>query len=145
MSSIAQQLQNQNPFNTSTSRKPSILFTEEKAHQINDLQVFQLAVNGWIQLCRLDTRFVQFQQNIFLYEQNPKSFYQLEGLDLLDPDQRSSVASIIQQFLHLLQPYFTQNCALQCLEFLIRKFKYIFPLPFPIYSCFYSPFFCIHI
>ena len=71
MASLADQLKQiaaQNPFLTnlkSTKRRPSYLFTAEKAGDLDMDTVFAIGVNGFLELCQIDARFLPFEETLF--------------------------------------------------------------------------------
>ncbi|KAI9208838.1 uncharacterized protein BJ171DRAFT_626821 [Polychytrium aggregatum] len=114
---LKQQLQH-NRANVLPRTKPSLLFDQKQAGDIDRDSLFALGKNGLAELIRQDpARFESFDATLFSES--------LKNLDrtLQNKEDNAKLDDIIHTFLRSLSPYFLQQCALKALEWLLRRFR----------------------
>lgn len=111
--------------------RPSFLFDSKTAANTDNQTIYDLGLNGFAELKRMDERFGAFEETLFENTGNVHGFDRdgqtsavLEKLDL-------SIAS----FLKVLSPYFLLKPAHKVLEYLIRRYRVNDFNTEPILSC----------
>ena len=95
----------------------SLIFPRDVAVKQDWHTVFQICIEGFYELCQLDTRFRHFEQNLFSEESKD------QDRDKLSKSQNEQLDSVIEQCLLLLGPRLVLRPGVKCLEWLVRRFK----------------------
>ena len=100
-----------------SKKKPSLLFDNKEAADIDTDTIFSLGTNGLEELIRIDQSFSEFETSLF--QESCKDFERTIQMKevLEDVDEKLS------SFLRKLSPYFLLKPAQKCLEWLIRAFR----------------------
>lgn len=103
--------------------KASILFDKKDAAKIDLDSVYQLALGGLEVLKKQEPRLKPFEATLFspATKEFSRELQQKETNDRLDES--------INTVLSLLAPFFLEKHAQKVLEYLIRRYRYVFPLP----------------
>lgn len=131
MTSLQQQLRAlaQKAPRVSQLKRVSILFTEAEAQTLDVQAVFNIGTNGFMELCRIDERFTPFEQTLFSASSVSYNRQMHTG-----EDNRKLDLSI-ERFLVVVAPYLLLKPAHKALEYLVRRFSYVLPLPPLSLSC----------
>lgn len=98
----------------------SFLFDGKRAKQLTTEQIFAIAVSGMNELCALDTRFRPFVDSLFSTQALKTN------RELMQNEVNQELDQTLDRFLCLLSPYFLLRSAHKVIEFLIRKYRYVF-------------------
>ncbi|KAL6058638.1 snoRNA-binding rRNA-processing protein utp10 [Balamuthia mandrillaris] len=98
-------------------RRPSLLFDKKKAEELDNETIFNLGVNGLLELCRLDDSFSRFEKTLF--SNTTKNFARELQTEQVNKKLDTSLAA----FLRLLSPYFLLKPAHKALEWLLRRYR----------------------
>lgn len=104
--------------NQTTTRKPSLLFSEKEAADIDYDTVYEIGLKGITGLCELEPIFLKFHPSLF-DRLPPES----SDRSLKTADENKQLDQIIKSFLRLCQPFYLERCCQQALEWLIRAFR----------------------
>ena len=110
-----------NPLNLKQKKREhsqSLLFAHRVALQQDFKSIFAICRRGFDELCRLDERFERFSRSLFSDESLTQDRTQLEGTI-----ERRTFESI-ESFFVLVNSRVRTECALQSIEWLIRRFRY---------------------
>ena len=109
---------------TGVVKYASLLFTRQKAQDIDLGSLHYLAANGLASLKRLNSDFERFEDTLFVRELSPVRRGQMNEPELAKLDDQ------IEAFLILSAPYFLLKPTAKCLEYLIRRYSiHIFNVP----------------
>jgi len=100
-------------------RKPSLLFDKRKGESLDLETIFNIGVNGLLELRKHDERFGQFEDTLF--SSTAKSL--VREMQTKEVNEKLDVS--ILAFLRLLSPYLLLKPAHKVLEWLIRRFRYV--------------------
>ena len=133
MSSLAAQLAQHTSLNTSlladrSKRKPtaSYLFTGKSADEHDLEAIHALAVNSLISLASIEPKLSSRRFEDVLFSEGAKD----TDRTLLTPERVKEVDGSLEEFLALLGPYLMQPVVARILEWLVRRFRYVYHLYF---------------
>ena len=95
----------------------SLLFEQHDAGDVDSETVYNIGLNGFMELCQLDARFVPFEAALFGPSQG------VFDRNLMGVDTQSSLNDSIAAFLRTLGPYLLLKPAHKVLEHLIRRYS----------------------
>ncbi|KAL8793139.1 MAG: hypothetical protein Q9195_004251 [Heterodermia aff. obscurata] len=95
----------------------SLLFEPQIAATQDFDTLYQICYEGFIELCRLDSRFTNFSGSIFSEQSK------LEDRTLLTEAQNKRLDSILENFLGLVGSRLLLKPALQAVEWIVRRFR----------------------
>jgi U3 small nucleolar RNA-associated protein 10 len=102
--------------------KDSLLFSAVKAARLSYDDILIIGQDGLNELVSIDSRFSNFSSSLF----HAKNVQQ--NREQLSKKENEEIDEQIQQFCLLLGPYFMLKSAHKALEYLIRRYKYVFTL-----------------
>ena len=119
-SDLARQLERIAPPRAGVSEKkgrPSLLLSARVAADTARHEVLQLGQDGFRALCALEPRFASFEGPLF-------SEAALDcDREMLTHEAARALDATLRGFLEALSPFFERECALQALEWLVRRFE----------------------
>ncbi|RMD42965.1 hypothetical protein DV735_g2144, partial [Chaetothyriales sp. CBS 134920] len=95
----------------------SLIFPSEVAVKQDWDKLYQICVEGYYELCQLDSRLEDFERNLFS-EQSKE-----QDREQLNQSQNEALDTVITQCLQILQSKLMLRPAVRCLEWLIRRFR----------------------
>ncbi|RMZ89000.1 hypothetical protein DV736_g3773, partial [Chaetothyriales sp. CBS 134916] len=95
----------------------SLIFPHEVAVKQDWDKLYQICVEGYYELCQLDSRLEGFERNLFSEQSKDQDREQL------NQSQNEALDAVIAQCLQLLQSKLMLRPAVRCLEWLIRRFR----------------------
>ncbi|RMZ75435.1 hypothetical protein DV737_g5281, partial [Chaetothyriales sp. CBS 132003] len=95
----------------------SLIFPHEVAVKQDWDKLYQICVEGYYELCQLDSHLEDFERNLFS-EQSKE-----QDREQLNQSQNEALDAVIAQCLQLLQSKLMLRPAVRCLEWLIRRFR----------------------
>lgn len=98
------------------SSRPSLLFTLREAAALDLDDIFELGVNGLLELARSDERFLSFQDSLF----SPQA--RRTDREGQTPEENRTLNGRLADLLLLLSPHFMARAAHKVLEWLLRRF-----------------------
>lgn len=129
MSSLAAQLAQSASLNVAlladrSKRKPveSYLFTGREADQHDLDSIYALGTNAFLKLCSIDQRFKWFEHDLFSDR--------ARALDrtLLGQEENKTLSDLIGRLLGLLGPWILDAPAASVIEWLVRRFRWIYSM-----------------
>lgn len=102
------------------SHSKSLIFEPRVAAGQTFAGIFQICREGFDELCRLDSRFIPFGSTLFSDQSQEVNRTQLSSVDNAALDKR------IESFLHLSGSRLRLMPAVKAIEWLIRRFRYVF-------------------
>lgn len=96
----------------SSKLKPSLLFTEQEAADLDAQSILALGKHGLGQLQAMDSAFLAYEASLFASNTADRS--------LLSADENAELDQTIHSFIRLLGPHFLLPATAKCLEWLIR-------------------------
>lgn len=121
--SLSRQLANLavRPPGSVVAEKPSLLFPINEAKKVDDETIYNIAIEGFEELRKLDERFSPFSETLFSADsvKSNRESHNKEYNKVLD--------NHLSQYLRLVAPYFLLNPAHKTLEYLIRHYMYVLP------------------
>lgn len=109
---------------TSIHVRASLLFEKKDAAKIDLHSLYHLSLSGLEQLKKFDSRFKAFELTLF----SPASKEVSRELQTKEVNKRLDES--IEAFLLLLSPFFLHKSAHKVIEYLIRKYWYVFTFGF---------------
>lgn len=103
--------------NAKQDEKASFLFNSTESSKMRKDEIYLISLDGLSELITLDSRFSSFRDS--LYSSKSVQF----NRELQNQEINEKLDSTIEDFLHLLSPYYLLNPAHKALEFLIRVYK----------------------
>lgn len=102
----------------------SLIF-EKKISGSQDFDtIYQICIEGYQDLCRLDARFDNFQRSLF----SPQSRNQ--DRTQMTVDENAALDAVVEAFLGLVGGKLLLRPAVKAIEWLVRRFKSVSQLPF---------------
>lgn len=119
MSSLQQQLQALGPIEKSFEKKKqaSLIFDPQQAARIDLQTIYALALEGFNELVKIDSKFKPFQETLF---SKPN---QLSSRAQQSADVNKRFDEAIDTYLRILSQYILLKPSHQTLEYLIRRFE----------------------
>lgn len=114
--------QNANPLDLKAQRKAhsqSILFNPSHARDQDFETIYQICLEGFEELCQLDSRFGQFAGSIFSEQSKAQDRSQLTKL------QNQQLNRVLEEFLYLVGGRLALKPAIKAVEWLVRRFRYL--------------------
>ena len=95
----------------------SLLFDARVAATQDFDSIYQICYEGFEELCRLDSRFVEFASNVFSEQSK------LEDRTQMTAAQNQQLDVVLEQFLGLVGSRLLLKPALKAVEWLVRRFR----------------------
>jgi U3 small nucleolar RNA-associated protein 10 len=99
------------------SHAESLIFEKKVAGSQDFDTIYQICLEGYRDLCRLDARFDNFQRNLF----SPQSKNQ--DRTQMTVDENAALDAVLEAFLGLVGSKLLIQPAVKALEWLVRRFK----------------------
>ena len=104
-----------------TAHSKSLLFDSAVASTQSFDVLYQICLEGFEELCALDSRFVRFSRSLFSPQSRTEDRMQMTAQENRDLD------NILDSFLALVSGRLLLQPALKATEWLVRRFKYVLP------------------
>ena len=95
----------------------SLIFEPKVAANQDFETIHQICLEGFEDLCRIDTRFVRYASNVFS-EQSKE-----EDRTQMNPAQEKKLNEVLEDFLRLVGGRLLLNPAVKAVEWLVRRFR----------------------
>jgi U3 small nucleolar RNA-associated protein 10 len=102
-----------------TAHSQSLIFDKKVAGSQDFDTIYQICLEGFEDLCRVDPRFREFQRSLF--SQHSKT----QERDQMTADQNATLDTVIEACLGLLGGRLLLNPAVKVAEWLVRRFRYV--------------------
>ena len=101
-----------------TAHSQSLIFEKRVAASQDFDTIYQICLEGFEDLCRIDPRFCEFQRSLF--SQHSKT----QERDQMTADQNATLDTVIEACLGLLGGRLLLSPAVKVAEWLVRRFRY---------------------
>jgi U3 small nucleolar RNA-associated protein 10 len=101
-----------------TAHSESLIFDKSIARSQDIETIFQICIEGFEDLCKIDARFLEYRRNLF--SQQSKT----QERDQMTADQNAELDTVIEACLGLLGGRLLLNPAVKAAEWLVRRFRY---------------------
>lgn len=98
-------------------KRPSFLFDEKEAADYDDESIYELGVEGFQDLCKVDPSLRSYQECIFSEDLMAKD------LSLLTKGEKKELDKEVSAFLTLLSPHLQLKATHKVLEWMVRKWR----------------------
>ena len=105
------------------SHAESLIFEKKVAGSQDFETIYQICLEGYQDLCRLDARFDSFQRNLFSPQSKSQDRTQMTA------DENTALDAVLEIFLGLLGSKVLLRPAVKAIEWLVRRFKSATPMP----------------
>lgn len=120
LSQIAARSTNQLDLKAQRSAHSQSLIFEKKIAGSQDFNtVYQIALEGFQELCQLDSRFVPFSRTIFSEQSKDEDRTQMTAA------QNEELNNVLEAFVSLVGSKLLLKPAVKALDWLVRRFRYI--------------------
>jgi U3 small nucleolar RNA-associated protein 10 len=99
------------------SHAESLIFEKKVAGSQDFDTIYQICLEGYQDLCRLDARFDNFQRNLFSPQSKNQDRAQMTA------DENAALDAVLEAFLGLVGSKLLLRPAVKALEWLVRRFK----------------------
>jgi len=107
-------------------RNATIVFDPKDVDHIDTATIFNLGLNGFVELKTKDGRFAEFEKELF--SQTSATL----NRETLTKKDNEKLDDHLSRFLRLLSPFVMQKAAHKVLEYLVRRFRSVPPSLFPL-------------
>ena len=101
-----------------TAHSQSLIFEKKIARSQDFDTIYQLCLEGFEDLCKIDPRFSEYQRSLF--SEHSKT----QERDQMTADQNAILDTVIEAFMGLLGGRLLLSPAVKVAEWLIRRFRY---------------------
>ena len=101
-----------------TAHSQSLIFEKKVAASQDFETIFQLCLEGFDDLCKIDPRFREFRRNLFSQHSKNQERNQMTG------DQNATLSTVLEACLGLLGGRLLLSPAVKVAEWLVRRFRY---------------------
>jgi U3 small nucleolar RNA-associated protein 10 len=101
-----------------TTHSESLIFDKKIARSQDIESIYQLCIEGFEDLCKIDPRFREYQRNLFSQQSKTQEREQMTA------DQNATLDTVIEACLGLLGGRLLLSPAVKVAEWLVRRFRY---------------------